>query len=165
MTVEEYQAYRKRLFSIYEKGFKVEIERGEGVPLDLSEKIEKEPRPLRIRSATIERPLRQKKEIALSVHITEVGNDKPPVVDEREVVDKRLVLAILESSYVRSRGGIGLAELKRILDLNHLKYDWIKVQNIVSYAFYTRRISGRTLDKGDRVYFKEPTKETEKSDS
>jgi DNA excision repair protein ERCC-3 len=160
MTTEEYLSYRKRLFAIYEKGFKIDIRRGEGVPLDLSAEAEKQPRPFR--SATIEKPIREKKIVSsLPIHLTEVDGDKPPIIDERSPVTKALVFAILESSYVRKRGGIELSELRRILDLNHLKYEWHKTADIVSNAFYAMQISGRTLDKGKRVYFKEPTKGSE----
>jgi len=159
MTIDEYLAYRKRLFSIYEKGFKVEIERGEGVPDDLSESIrEKEPRAFRVRPAqerkVISRPLREE---PILQPVFSGQTDFMLVIDERTLVTKELIIRILGSDYVKKHGGITQAEIIEVLIFNHLKYNPIAVRNLIARMFAAREIGGRTIGT-KRVYFAEQIK-------
>lgn len=159
MTVDEYLAYRKRFFSIYEKGFKVEIERGEGVPDDLSESIrEKEPRAFRVL------PIRERKMIPspqreepISLPAFSGQTDFMLTIDERTPVTKELIIRILGSDYVKKHGGITQAEILEILIFNHLKYNPIDVRNLIARMFAAMQIGGRTIGT-KRVYFAEGAK-------
>jgi superfamily II DNA or RNA helicase len=154
MTVDQYLKHRKRLYGVYEKGFKVKIVRGPGVPADLSTMDHRAPRrtrPLDLkpsgRSSTVQTS-RSRKPKPTSDDTSEF-----PVFDERRKFDKDLILEILGSDYVVSRGGVELKTIRAILDFNHIKYgEWYTVRNLIRRLYDSFDIAGRTIGR-TRVYF------------
>lgn len=165
MTVDQYIRYRKRLYGIYEKGFKVKIVRGPGVPTDLSVVDRGRARSARIQD--LKPPARQAaRERAPSRKVQAPAEDTSqfPMFDERRKLNGELILEILGSDYVVSRSGVEIKTIRAILDHNHIKYKaWYTVRDLIKRLYDSFDIAGRTIGRS-RIYFLPPSKNQEAVD-
>ena len=84
--------------------------------------------------------------------------------DERRKLKKELILEILGSDYVVSRGGVEVKTVRAILDHNHIKYKaWYTVRDLIKSLYDSFDIAGRTIGRS-RIYFLPPSKNQEAGD-
>lgn len=162
MTITEYVRYKKRLFGIYEKGFEINIERGEGVPVNLSDLAfssvvmdssihDYAPPRKTAKSVTTIGPTRP------TLKAEEVSQDtsKFPIIDERRKLNRDLIREILRSPFCVEQKGIPIKVIRAVLDHNHIKYtNYNQVMHLVNSMFAAFEIGGRTTASG-RIYFLE----------
>ena len=154
MTVEQYIRHRKRLYGVYEKGFKVNIVRGPGVPADLSIHDRGRARSARVQDLRpfAHRPSREREPSRKSQVPAEDTSQFPPL-DERRDLDKELILEILSSDYVVNQGGVEIKTIRAILDHSHIKYRaWYTIRDLVKRMYDAYDIAGRTIGRS-RIYF------------
>jgi len=154
MTVDQYIRYRKRLYGIYEKGFKVKIVRGPEVPADLSVVDRRRARSTRVQDLRLPaRPAAQGRAPSRKVQAPAEDTSQFPPLDERLPLNKALIFEILGSDYVTSRGGVEIKTIRAILDYNHIKYKaWYTVRDLVTKLYKDFDIAGRTIGRS-RIYF------------
>ena len=154
MTVKQYIRHRKRLYGVYEKGFKVKIVRGPGVPADLSVHDRGHARSARVQDLRpfARRPSRERAPSRKTQIPAEDTNQFPPF-DERRKLDKELILEILGSDYVVNQGGVEIKTVRAILDHSYIKYRaWYTVRDLVTKLYKDFDIAGRTIGR-TRIYF------------
>jgi len=155
MTTDEYVRHKKRLFGIYEKGFEIDIVRGEGVPTNLSDLALSAPSDV-IHSgrARAERIIEARKPTPKVIE-PKPGFDesKFPLLDERRKLDRDLMKQILGSPFCVEAKGIPIRAIKAVLDHNHIKYtNYNQVMHLINSMFESFQIGGRTRGK-ERIYF------------
>lgn len=155
MTTDEYVRHKKRLFGVYEKGFEIDVVRGEGVPTNLSDLALSTPSDVvssgRARTQRIiETKLPVPKPVVAK---PEFDPSKFPLLDERRKLDRDLIKAILGSPFCVEQKGIPIKAIRAVLDHNHIKYtNYNQVMHLVNSMFESFEIGGRTRGK-DRIYF------------
>jgi hypothetical protein len=155
MTTDEYVRHKKRLFGVYEKGFEIDVVRGEGVPTNLSDLALSTPSDVvssgRARTQRIiETKLPVPKPVVAK---PEFDPSKFPLLDERRKLDRDLIKAILGSPFCVEQKGIPIKAIRAVLNHNHIKYtNYNQVMHLVNSMFESFEIGGRTRGK-DRIYF------------
>lgn len=154
MTVDEYLKYRKRLYAHYEKGFKVTLHRGEGVPDDLSiiAAMPKSARARRMKTTT-PKTRRTVKPVATPIS---TGVSTPPRFDSRMTVTRKSILQLLGTEYAKSRGGLTAKEIIGIIRDSGITTRSItdrQVQNLISNMYRDFKISSSSKVKGRRRFF------------
>ena len=147
MTDEEYEKYGKRLFGIQEKGFKIQIIRSGHARTVRSRDT---PRRSKIKRRAEPRQIAPRPQVQ---HSTTV---RFPFLDERDKLNKNMILHILISDFAKERGGLTLAEFRQVLDHNHIKYNKARryVRSLVQGLYEDRKLAARREGKKRRYFLK-----------
>jgi len=98
------------------------------------------------------RPSREREPSRKSQVPAEDPSQFPPL-DERRKLIKELILEILGSDYVTSRGGVEIKTIRAILDHSHIKYRaWYTIRDLVKRMYDAYDIAGQTIGRS-RIYF------------
>lgn len=144
MTDEEYDRYGKRIYGIEEKGFRVRLVRIGGGKARTSTR-----RPAK-RSRPSPRP-----QIAPKPQVQHPDPVSFPFLDDRDTFGKAMILQALASGFARERNGLTLAEIRQVLDHNHIKYRTRRyVQNVVQGLYEERKLAARREGKKRRYFIK-----------
>lgn len=153
MTVEEYLHDRKRLFSVMDKGFKVEIHK-EGVSDKAMEEAPR-PRPQRAPTSTTATAI-MTATVPTGVTAPQPSIPLPPL-DERDQVNAGLIAGLLKTAYAKNKQGLTVGEMREILDASHIKYSLNALSKLIQRMFQRRRIDGRREGERNRRYFVKET--------
>jgi len=152
MTMEEYIQNRKRIFSVMDKGFKIQVHR-EGV----SDKV--------IEEARVSLPRRRVPvpASAPSVPVPSLPSlPSPPILDERSEVNRDLILMLMRTPYAKAKQGLAVGDIKSILVSSHIKFNYFSLHGLIDRMFRAReldakRIGGVPGRGGGRIYFTSDT--------
>lgn len=148
MTIEEYLRYRKRLYAHYEKGFKVLIKKGVGVPDDLSLLAvtpvrERRLKPGRLTKVTPPPP----------IPATPLASSSGmPRLDPRHKVTADTIVKLLKTDYAKQRGGLTVGEVRDILDASRMKYNYNTLRSILHSMYKQFKINAQFEGKARRYF-------------
>ena len=151
VTVLEYMKFKGRFLELYRQGLKIELKRSKELPFDLSDLRPQISKAIKKPRAT-KRPAKALVEPKIRPGIITSKTQDFPRLDERDKLDKKLIMRIFRSDYARNKGFLTQTDIRAVIEFNNIKHRGQQLKNLVASLYQTKKISGRTIGR-NRQYF------------
>lgn len=147
MTEDEFYNYQKRLHGLVEKGFKIDLRSPGGI-----DRLSKLRQPRSSPRSFGSRPARTAPEPR---KVAAVPGPNVPVIDDRLKPDRETVNTMLKTGYAKSKQGLAVGDMAKILTKSHIKFNYIQFRDMVKGMYNARLINGARVGKKRKYYLDE----------